>query len=111
MLDVGAGTRRRGGIGVQPELHQRALPWVGSLQPRDCVAKTLALVGSKASGALLPQTHGGSLPNARVPSVDSLKDPICRCRLQRRRSDKGVKSGWRSTGPSAALAVAPAAYG
>ena len=67
MLDVGAGPRRGGGIGVQPELHQRALPWIGSLQPHDCVAKTLALAGSQASGVPLPQTHGGRCPMRGFP--------------------------------------------
>jgi hypothetical protein len=41
----------RGGVGVQPQLHQRALPPVGLRQRRRCLAETLAPVGPQGPPA------------------------------------------------------------
>jgi hypothetical protein len=51
LLDVGAGARRRGGVGVQSQMHQPALRWVGLLQRRDRVRQTLAPVGPQGPPA------------------------------------------------------------
>jgi hypothetical protein len=49
LLDIGAGARGRGGIGVPPELHQRALPSFDLR--RDRLTKTLAPVGPQGPPA------------------------------------------------------------
>ena len=70
LLDIGAGARRRGGIGVQLELHQPALPWLG-LQHPGWLPERLAPVGPQEPPTRrAAKLAGVRAAGARVPPVD-----------------------------------------
>ena len=64
LLDIGAGARRRGAIGVQLEIHQPALPWLG-LQHPGCLPETLAPVGPQEPPTRRAARLAGVAPRAR----------------------------------------------
>jgi hypothetical protein len=68
LLDIGARARRRGGVGVQPQMHQSVLPPIG-LPRRDRFAKTLAQGGpqgppARRAARLVAVAAAGYLPTA-----------------------------------------------
>ena len=75
LLDIGAGPRGGGGIGMQPELHQRVLPCFGLRRNR--LTKTLAPVGPQGPPARRAAGLVAVATRARAP-VD-YRDELRRC--------------------------------
>ncbi len=65
LLDVGAGARGGGGVGVQFEIYHPVLPSIGRLQHRDRVRGTLAPVGPQVPPARRPAKLAGVAARAR----------------------------------------------
>ena len=70
LLDIGAGARSRGGIGVELEIHQPAFPWIGRCGAGVASGRRSPRWVHRPLPRAAPPNSRGSRCGARVPPMD-----------------------------------------